>query len=202
MAGERGVPHDVHVDPVVGLGHAVGRDVVEHPREVEPHAVRQVTAVGQVQAEDRVARGEELLHDRGIRAGAGVRLHVGVLGTEQLLGALPGELLSDVDLLAAAVVPLPGVALGVLVGQHAALGLQDRARGEVLAGDHLQRPALAGRLTVQDGGDLGVDLGQGGVGHAHGALHRRQSDPGPRRTTQLAAYRSPGVTPSTPVTVP
>ena len=38
----------------------------------------------------------------GLRAG--VRLHVGVLGAEELLGALDGEFLDDVDVLAAAVV--------------------------------------------------------------------------------------------------
>src|SRR6478735_2144357 len=52
------------------------------------------------------------------------------------------------------------VALGVLVGQHGALRLQDGPRDEVLAGDHLERALLAGQLPVQDGGDLRVDLGQ------------------------------------------
>ena len=38
----------------------------------------------------------------------GVRLHVGVLGAEELLGAVDGELLDHVDELAAAVVALAG----------------------------------------------------------------------------------------------
>ena len=67
--------------------------------------------------EDRVAglqRGEE--HGLvGLRAG--VRLHVGGLGVEQLLGALDRDLLDDVDELAAAVVALARIALGVLVGE-------------------------------------------------------------------------------------
>src|SRR5699024_8618174 len=89
------------------------------------------------------------------------------------------EVLGDVDLLAAAVVTLARVALGVLVGEHRPLGLQDSAGDEVLAGDHLQRVPLAGELTVEDGGDLRVELGErlvgdgaglGGLAHASSAI--------------------------------
>jgi hypothetical protein len=47
---------------------------------------------------------------------------------EQLLGALDGQRLGDVDELAAAVVAAARIALGILVGQHRALRLQHRAR--------------------------------------------------------------------------
>ena len=57
--------------------------------------------------------------DRLVGLRAGVRLHVGVFGAEQLLGAVDGELLGDVDVLAAAVVALAGIAFGVLVGELA-----------------------------------------------------------------------------------
>ena len=96
----------------------------------------------------------------GVRGGAGVRLHVRELRAEQLLGALDGEALGDVDELAAAVVATPGVALGVLVGEHRALGFEHGTRHEVLARDHLERAALAAELLLQDRGDLRVDLGQ------------------------------------------
>ena len=52
-----------------------------------------------------------------------VRLHVGVVGTEQLLGALDGRGLDLVDMFAAAVVTLARIAFGVLVGQARCLGL-------------------------------------------------------------------------------
>src|SRR5690606_34650937 len=70
---------------------------------------------------------------------------------------------------------------------------------EVLAGDHLQRLPLAGELTVEDGGDLRVELGEGLVGDRAGlgglahrssavvslvrALARVAGDPRPRRAT-------------------
>ena len=63
-------------------------------------------AVRQVHAEERVARLEEREEHRGVRLRAGVRLHVGVLGAEELLRAVDGELLDLVDELAAAVVAL------------------------------------------------------------------------------------------------
>ena len=71
-----------------------------------------------------------------------MRLDVGVLGAEERLGALEGELLDDVDVLAAAVVALARVALGVLVGEPGALGFHHRGEGEVLAGDQLDLPRL------------------------------------------------------------
>ena len=69
-------------------------------------AVRQVAAVRQIHAQHGVAglqRGH--VHgDVGLRAG--MRLHVGVLGAEELLGAVDGQLLGAVHEFAAAVVAL------------------------------------------------------------------------------------------------
>ena len=69
---------------------------------------REVAAVGEREAEHRVARLEQRVIDGGVGLRAGVRLDVRVLGAEQLLGAVDRELLGDVDVLAAAVVARPG----------------------------------------------------------------------------------------------
>ena len=98
--------------------------------------------------------------DGGVGLRAGVRLDVGVLGAEQRLRAVDRELLDDVDVLAAAVVALAGIALGVLVREHAALALEDRLRHEVLGRDHLERALLALELVTDRLGDLGVDVGE------------------------------------------
>ena len=92
-----------------------------------------------------------------------MRLHVGVRGAEERLGARDCERLRDVDELAAAVVAASGVALGVLVGEHGALRFENGAGNEVLARDHLEGVALATELGVQNRRDLGVDLRQGRV---------------------------------------
>ena len=149
---------------------------VELAAEAEPVAVGEVAAVGEVEAEDGVAG----LQDRGIGRGvglrAGVRLHVDVLAAEDLLGAVAGEVLDDVGVLAAAVVAAAGVALGVFVGEDGAGCLEDGFGDEVFAGDHLQALVLAEGFVVKGGGDVRVGLGEGerhAVGHTENFTARR-----------------------------
>ena len=73
----------------------------------------------EAEAHDPVARLQQRVVDGRVGLRARVRLDVGVLGAEQRLRAVDRELLDDVDELAAAVVALARIALGVLVGQHA-----------------------------------------------------------------------------------
>lgn len=135
---------------------AVGHEVEPAAREVRGRAVGEVAAVREPHREDGVAgaqqggvRGED-------RRGAGVGLHIGVLGAEERPGPVDGDPLGHVDELAAAVVAGAGVALGVLVGERGAEGREDGRRREVLGGDQLQRRGLPGRLAEDDLGDLGV----------------------------------------------
>ena len=80
--------------------------------------------------------------------GARVGLDVDVLGAgEEGEGALLGEPLGDVDVLAAAVVALARQALGVLVGEPRALRLHDRRGDVVLARDQLDLVVLAAALA-------------------------------------------------------
>ena len=85
---------------------AVRHGLVQQPREVHRRAVREVPALRQVHAEERVAGLQEGEEHRGVGRRAGVRLHVRVVGAEQLLRAVDRELLDLVHDLAAAVVPL------------------------------------------------------------------------------------------------
>ena len=114
--------------------------------------------MGQVQAEDDVARIEHGEINRRVGLRPGVRLHVDVLGAEKLFRAVAGEVFSDIDELAAAVVALAGVALGILIGQHAAHALHDGGAGVVLAGDHFQAVALALDLAGDGRPDFRVVL--------------------------------------------
>ena len=82
-------------------------------------AVGEVAAHGQRHAHDRVARLGEGQVDREVGGRARVRLHVGVVHAEQRLGPVPGDRLHRVDELLT-LESAAGVALGVLVGQHAA----------------------------------------------------------------------------------
>ena len=140
---------------VVVLGHVVGGDVVQLAGEVQLHPVREMAAVRQGQSEDGVAGCQQRGHHRGVGLGARVWLHIGEVRAEQALEPVDGELLGDVDVFAAAVVPPAGIALGVLVGQHGTLRLHHRQRREVLAGDHLEGALLTDQLV----GDRAVNFG-------------------------------------------
>ena len=70
---------------------AVGDDAVELAARVDRRAVREVAAVRERHAEDRVAGLEDRDVHRLVRLRARVRLHVGLRRAEQLLRALDGE---------------------------------------------------------------------------------------------------------------
>ena len=95
--------------------------------------------------------------DRHVGLCARVRLHVGVVGAEERLGARDGQRLGDVHELAAAVVALAGIALGVLVREHRAGGLENRAAHEVLRRDQLEAlvlPLLLVANRLRDSGSV------------------------------------------------
>jgi class 3 adenylate cyclase len=86
-----------------------------------------MAAGGEVEAHEGVARLQQRQEHRLVGLRAGIGLHIGEAAAEQLAGALDGELLGDVDELAAAIVAAAGIALGIFVGHHRALRLQHGA---------------------------------------------------------------------------
>ena len=109
----------------------------------------------------KVSPGCEQRQEHGlVHLRAGVGLHVGEVGAEQLLGALDGERFGDVDVLAAAIVALAGIALGVLVGHDRALRLEHGAGDDVLGRDQLDLVLLAAEFLADGVGDLGIGFGQ------------------------------------------
>ena len=125
----------VVVDQPGGGVDAVLHRVVQLAGKTDAGAVGQVTAVGQAHAQHSVPGIEQRQVHRRVGLAAGVRLHVGVIGTEQLFGAIDGQLLDFIHMLATAVIAFAGVAFGVLVGQAAALGLHHAPAGVVLGGN-------------------------------------------------------------------
>ena len=158
---EGDLAHLVHIDAEVLFADPVEGVLVQLAREVQPHPVREVAAVGQVEAEQRLTGLHQGLQHGGVGLGTRMRLDVGEIGAEKFLGAGAGDVLDDVDVFAATVVAASRVAFGVLVGQDAALGLQHRARHEVLRRDHLQRVTLTAELSGHRSGHIGIELGEG-----------------------------------------
>lgn len=87
-------------------------------------------------------------------------------GAKQALEPVAGKILDLVDKLAAAVVAVAGIALGVFVCEHTADRLHDGWAGEVFAGDHLQPLGLARLLGLNGGPDVRVFL----FDEVHGGL--------------------------------
>ncbi len=158
--------HLVVVD-LAGLVDAVGDDVVQLAGEVDRGAVSQVTAVSQVHTQHGVTRLQQGHVDGAVGLGAGVRLHVGVGGTEQLFGALDSQGFNHIHILATTVVALGGVTFGVLVGQLGALGFHDAGAGVVLGRNQLDMLFLTTGLVCDGLPQLGIIAGNGHVTFQH-----------------------------------
>ena len=128
----------VVVDGLRFLRHAIGHDVVKPSREVHRTSHGQVAAVGEVHSEIGVAGLEDREVDRHVGLGARVRLDIHVLRPEEFPCPLHRQALHHVHVLAAAVVALAGITLGVLVGHEGALGFQNSLAHDVLGSDQLQ----------------------------------------------------------------
>ena len=153
LLGQRGV-----VDAAILGRDTVGDKVVVFAAHVHGGAVGQVAALGQIHAHDGVAQVQQRKVDGQVGLCAGMGLHVGVLSAKQLAGAVDGDLLDLIDELAAAVVAVAGVALGILVGQHAAHRGHHGGGNNVLAGDQLNVLALTAQFAVHCSAQLGVGL--------------------------------------------
>ena len=157
----------VVVDEAVRVDAVLHR-VEELAGDVDLRAVRQVAAVRERHAEDRVAGLQQREVHGLVRLRARMRLHVRVAGAEQLLDALDREALGDVDVFAAAVVALAGIAFGVLVGQHRALRLEHARARVVFRRDQLDVIFLAAALGGDRLGQLVVVAGDARVLCEHG----------------------------------
>mmetsp|Transcript_59875 Transcript_59875/g.129806 ORF Transcript_59875/g.129806 Transcript_59875/m.129806 type:complete len:323 (+) Transcript_59875:642-1610(+) len=142
-------------------------------------AVRQVAAVGEVQAHDAVVhvaqRGVDL--EVGRRSAQGLHVNPPVLGVKPARLQCPplAKRFSLIDKLVASVVACAGVALGVLVHHDGAHRLEHALRGEVLRGDQVDTSSLPVLLPIDDGLHLRIQILQRDVQPL--CLHGNSPDP-------------------------
>ena len=165
----------VVVDQAGNVVDAVLHGVVDLAGEADAGAVGQVAAVGQAHAQHAVARVQQGHIHGGVGLAAGVRLDVGVVGAEQLLGAVDGQLLDHIDVLAATVVTLARIAFGVLVGQYRTLGFHHRRAAVVFRGDQLDMLFLALGFLLHRGKQIGVKTGKIQITAEHGNPLRKSA---------------------------
>src|SRR5690606_8495748 len=123
-------------------------------------------------AHEGVARLQQRQEHGLVHLAAGVRLNISEFAVEELLGALDGEFLDDVDELAAAVVALARIAFRILVGQDRTLRLENGARDDVFRGDQLDLVALATELLADCRKDFRIALFER-LGEESGSICRR-----------------------------
>ena len=140
----------VVVDCLGHFCHAIGDEIVSLAGKIQRMSVRQVAAVRQVHSQHGVARLQRRHIDGDVRLCARVRLDVGMLGAEERLRAVNGELLGLIHEFAAAVVALARVALGIFVREHRAHRFHHRFGNEILGWDQLQAGGLAADLVAED----------------------------------------------------
>ena len=116
----------------------------------------EVAAVREVHTEHGVAGLHHRQVDTHVGLGAGVRLDIGVVGTEELLGSFARELFGDVYELATAVVAATGVALRILIGHHRAHRSHHRWGHEVLRSNQLETLVLPKPFVLEGLSHLGV----------------------------------------------
>jgi hypothetical protein len=153
----------VEVDQVGLAVDSVAGDRVEPAGEVDLEAVGEMTTVVEPHGENRVSglqRGEVDAH---VRLRTRMRLHVCVLGAEELLRPVDRRLLDLVHDLAAAVVAPTGIPLRVLVRGDAPDRLEDARPSEVLRRDELDLTPLALELATDQLGDIGIDVRKRGL---------------------------------------
>ena len=153
----------------------ISHDVIILAGEVDRRAVGQVAAVGQVHAEHGVTHITQSLIHRVVGVGAAVGLYVGVVGAKELTGTLTGDVLHHVHALAAAVIPLAGIAFGIFIGEHRGSRRQYRLTDKVLRGDKFNVPALPVVLRLNRSPYLRVLLRQ----KCHNILDQILSPPFP-----------------------
>src|SRR5688572_13804574 len=138
----------------------IRQNPVQLAGQIHWRAMREVAAVRQRHAEDGVARLERRGVHRLVRLRARMRLYIRPRCAEQLFRALDGDGLGDVHVLAAAVITLARIALGVLVGELAALCDEQRAADVILRCDQLDVVFLALVFLADGGPNFGIGLGE------------------------------------------
>ena len=157
----------VVVDLAVVGPNTVLRGVEDLAREIHLRAVREVPAMIETHAEDGIARLQHGQIHRGIRLRTRVRLHVGVVGAEELLGAIDSQLLGDIHVLATTVIALARIAFGIFVGEHGTLRLEHARARIVLGGDQLDVIFLTLPFGAHRSGELWVESGNGHLSGEH-----------------------------------
>ena len=169
----------IHVDAIRVLVDTVGDRLEPFARYVDRRTMGKMATSGQIKTHERIARLQQREEDSLVGLAAGIWLDVGEPDAKQLRGALNGETLGDIDILASAVIAAARIALGIFIREDRALRFEHSARNDVLGCDQLDLITLAAEFLVDrfrhvgiDGVQVGIEEGrrlvEAGIGLGHG----------------------------------
>src|SRR6202042_3222571 len=120
--------------------------------------MRQMAAMSQVQAENRVARLEDRRVSRLVRLRTRMWLDIGMFRAKQFLPALAGQFLDHVSEFASAVITFSRVPFRIFIREHRAGSLEHRLADKVLRSNQLQPFMLAANFVIDGGRNLRITL--------------------------------------------
>ena len=138
----------IHVEQMVIFAHTVGHDVEPFAAHIDRRTVGQMTARIEIKTHEGVAGLQQRQEHRLVHLAAGIGLDVGEIATKQLLGALDGEFFGDINELAAAIIALARIALGIFVGHDRALRFKHGARHDVFRRDQFDLVPLTAEFAL------------------------------------------------------
>ena len=150
----------VVIDALVVFADAVMDDLKEFTGEIGLVAVRQMAPVRKVHGQHFVSRFEDGEIAGHVGLAAGVGLDVDVIGAEDPARAVNGKLLDDIHIFATTVPAFTRVTLGIFVGEHRTLRLQNGGADKIFAGDQLDIILLALFFVLNGISDGGIDIAQ------------------------------------------
>ena len=136
--------------------NAVGFEIVKNSACVHGGAVGEMSAFGKRHSENGVTGLKERRINGKICLRAGMRLNVGILCAEKLLGSFDCDVFHNINIFTAAVISLSGIAFGVFVGQHTAHGRHHGRGNNVFRSDEFKLVALTVKLKLHSVGNLFV----------------------------------------------
>ena len=135
---------------------AVSNKVVHLAGHIYGRTVGEVTAVSKAHSHNCVAGVQKREINRLVCLCARGCLYIGKIRAEQLLCTLNRYILDNINVLAAAVIALPRITLGIFVRENAAHCRHYRGRYDILAGNQLEIALLALQLQPHCIGYLAV----------------------------------------------
>ena len=151
---------------------AIGNRIEPLTAHVDGRTVGEVSAGVEVQPHECIARLQQGKENRLVHLAAGIGLDVGAIGAKKGFQAVNGDLLDNIHMLAATVIPFPRIPLGVFIRQLGPLRLHDGFADVVFRSDQFDMVLLTTILIFNRLPEFGINFCQGVFRRKHRLPHK------------------------------